>query len=56
LAAFRAEQPTGDAPGHLVAWLAPRQPVYAHRMRGRRLDIGDPESYRAAAAWLVADR
>lgn len=41
-----------DSLGHFVAWLAGREPVYAHAMRGSRLDVGDLESYRAAEAWL----
>lgn len=43
-------QPDADAPGALVAWLAPRLPVFRHVMAGRRHDIGHLESYRAARA------
>jgi glucose-1-phosphate thymidylyltransferase len=41
-----------DSPGHFVAWLAQQEPVFAHEMRGARLDVGDLEGYRAAEAWL----
>lgn len=43
-----------DSPGHFVAWLATREPVFAHRMRGARLDVGDLAGYRGAEAWLDA--
>ncbi len=43
-----------DSPGHFVAWLASQEPVFAHRMRGARLDLGDLAGYRAAEAWLEA--
>lgn len=33
-----------DAPGHFLAWLCPREPVFGWRPEaGRRLDIGNPE-------------
>ena len=41
-----------DAIGHFMAWLVERQPVYAHEMKGRRLDIGNMEHYRMAESWL----
>ncbi len=50
---FLDEQPDADAPGAWIGWLVEQQPVFAHEMRGRRLDIGDPESYRAAAVWIA---
>lgn len=53
---FLAEAPETDAPGHFIAWLAEHHPVYTHMMNGDRLDIGDPEGYRAAEAWLLARR
>jgi glucose-1-phosphate thymidylyltransferase len=53
LAEFLREAPEADAPGTLIAWLATREPVFAHEMRGRRLDVGDVESYRRAEAWLA---
>jgi glucose-1-phosphate thymidylyltransferase len=53
LEAFRARHPTADAPGHFLAYLVGRHPVYAHPMRGERLDLGDLETYRRAEAWLA---
>ncbi len=32
-----------DQPGRLVAWLYPREPVYAYRFAGPWFDIGNPE-------------
>ena len=32
--------------------LAERHPVFAHEMRGRRLDIGDSDGYENAEVWL----
>ncbi len=49
----RAELPEADAPGHLIAWLATRMPILTHRMQGKRLDLGDAESYAAAESWLT---
>lgn len=37
-----------DQPGHLVAWLYPRLPVYTWRVRGEWLDIGSPDTLREA--------
>lgn len=34
-----------DAPGSFAAWLSGRAPVHAWRMKGKRYDIGDRESY-----------
>ena len=34
-----------DAPGSFIAWLCNWSPVYAYEMPGRRLDIGNLESY-----------
>lgn len=36
-----------DAPGHLVAWLISRRPVYARVVEGGIYDIGTVESYKA---------
>jgi glucose-1-phosphate thymidylyltransferase len=49
-------RPDIDAPGGLVAWLAPRLVVEHHAMHGRRHDIGNVESYRAACALVEAER
>ncbi len=34
---------TPDAPGHFVEWLCQVEPVYAHRIQGSAVDIGNPE-------------
>lgn len=52
LGPFLAESRDADAPGSFLSWLAERRPLYAHEMKGRRLDVGDLASYRRAAAWL----
>jgi glucose-1-phosphate thymidylyltransferase len=44
--------PDTDAIGHFIAWLAEREPVYTHEMKGRRLDVGNIDSYRSAESWL----
>ena len=51
--ACRRAAPDADAPGHLIAWLAPRQTIRTHRMQGKRLDVGDAEHYAAASDWLA---
>lgn len=33
-----------DAPGHFVAWLYERTPVYVYNIDGQVIDIGNPES------------
>lgn len=53
---FLAEAPDTDAPGNFISWLAQNHPVFTHQMKGDRLDIGDPEGYRAAEEWLRARR
>ena len=37
-----------DAPGHFVEWLCRVEPVYAHRIRGTVIDIGNPETLEQA--------
>ena len=39
---------TGDSPGQIVEWLYTRIPVYAHKIDGTILDIGNPESLEQA--------
>lgn len=39
---------TTDAPGSFPEWLCTVEPVYAHRIDGTVLDIGNPESLRQA--------
>ncbi|MBO4897385.1 MAG: nucleotidyltransferase family protein [Clostridia bacterium] len=34
-----------DAPGHFIAWLCTKTPVFAYEMPGKRYDIGDIKSY-----------
>jgi glucose-1-phosphate thymidylyltransferase len=45
---------TGDADslGGLIGWLCTRTAIWAHRLDGARLDVGDKASYAAAAEWL----
>jgi glucose-1-phosphate thymidylyltransferase len=50
---FLDAHPEADPPGSFLAWLVEREPVFAHEMRGRRLDVGDVEGYRRAEAWLA---
>ncbi|MEM9555582.1 MAG: sugar phosphate nucleotidyltransferase [Acidobacteriota bacterium] len=38
----------GDEIGRFIAWVATRQPLWAHRMEGERLHVGDPTSFRHA--------
>lgn len=49
---FLRVAPHADPPGTFLAWLAEREPVFAHVMQGRRYDVGDPASYARAEAWL----
>lgn len=37
-----------DAPGHLMAWLCEREPVYAWRLPGKVWDIGTPKALEEA--------
>lgn len=50
---YLKESPNSDAPGNFIAWLSQQQAVYTHHMRGRRLDVGNIETYRNAEDWLV---
>ena len=43
---------TADAPGHLLEWLHRVEPVFAYRIEGSVLDIGNPESLAVARAEL----
>jgi glucose-1-phosphate thymidylyltransferase len=49
---YLTEAPDADAIGRFIAWLSERRPVFVHRMKGRRLDIGNIDNYRAAESWL----
>jgi glucose-1-phosphate thymidylyltransferase len=46
--AYLAEGGNADQPGHLVAWLYPRLPVYTWRVPGEWLDIGSHDTLREA--------
>lgn len=37
-----------DAPGHFLEWLCNQEPVYAHKIKGTVLDIGNHDSLAAA--------
>jgi glucose-1-phosphate thymidylyltransferase len=50
---FLRETTDADAPGTWISWLVQREPVFAHEMRGKRLDVGDVDSYRRAEEWLA---
>ncbi|MDZ7373321.1 MAG: nucleotidyltransferase family protein [candidate division KSB1 bacterium] len=52
VARYLEEGNSRDAPGHLIAWLCARRPVYAWRFEGEVLDIGHLESYRRACQML----
>jgi glucose-1-phosphate thymidylyltransferase len=43
VARYLAEGNPPDQPGRLIAWLYPREPVYAYRFPGLWFDIGNPE-------------
>jgi glucose-1-phosphate thymidylyltransferase len=40
---YLAEGNPPDQPGRLVAWLYPREPVYAYRLPGAWFDVGNPD-------------
>lgn len=50
LAAFRAESPDLDAPGHFLEWLSHRRALYATPVSGPYHDIGNHETLAAARA------
>jgi glucose-1-phosphate thymidylyltransferase len=43
-----------DAPGSFIAWLCARRVVHAWEMPGKRLDIGNLESYEEAKKTFAA--
>ena len=49
---YIADGGTPDAPGHFAEWLYTREPVYAHEIEGRVLDIGNRESLAEARAFF----
>ena len=48
LADYLAQEDERDAPGHFIAWLSRRQPVFADPIRGTLHDIGNRESLERA--------
>ena len=44
-----------DAPGHFLAWLHARTPVYGWAHEGPLLDVGNPESYADAQRRIAED-
>jgi glucose-1-phosphate thymidylyltransferase len=52
VADYLAEGNPPDQPGHLVAWLHTRRPVYAYRLEGDWFDVGDREQLLVADNWL----
>jgi glucose-1-phosphate thymidylyltransferase len=52
VANYLAEGNPPDQPGHLVAWLHSRRPVYAYRLEGDWFDVGDREQLLVADNWL----
>ncbi len=45
---FAARPDAGDSPGHFIEYLTDKEPVYALKVKGGRLDIGTIESYEEA--------
>ncbi|MGD0016129.1 MAG: nucleotidyltransferase family protein [Verrucomicrobiia bacterium] len=45
-----------DQPGHFIAWLYQRQPVYAHQIRGQWLDIGSFETLELARRLFAPEK
>ena len=48
LDSFLTTHENRDAPGHFIAYLCRKQPVYAFRLTASRLDIGSMDTYRQA--------
>ena len=48
LRTYLAEGNSPDAPGHFLAWLVPRAPLYAYAFAGAWIDIGNAEQLLAA--------
>lgn len=45
---YAAQPNAGDSPGYFMEYLVSKEPVYAVKVNGERLDIGTIESYEAA--------
>jgi NDP-sugar pyrophosphorylase family protein len=41
-----------DEPGRLIEWLHKVEPVYGYMLKGTVWDIGTPDSYRSAEAYV----
>ena len=54
--AYLAGGNSPDAPGHLVAWLCTRVPVYGYRIQGEWLDVGDKQQLLEADNRMRAKR
>jgi glucose-1-phosphate thymidylyltransferase len=50
---YIAQGHTLDAPGHFIQWLCQHEPVYAHKIEGAVIDIGNRESLAAARKTLA---
>ena len=53
--AYLADGGDPDAPGHFLAWLHSRMPVYGWAHEGPLLDVGNPESYADAQQRITED-
>lgn len=52
---YVAQSGSNDAPGHFISYLVAQEPVYAIRVKGKRLDIGSFESYEGANLILLRE-
>lgn len=50
---YAAQPNAGDSPGYFMEYLVNKEPVYAVKVKGERLDIGTIESYEAARKILT---
>jgi glucose-1-phosphate thymidylyltransferase len=52
---YAARPNAGDSPGYFIEYLVDKEPVYAVKVKGERLDIGTIESYEEANRILSRD-
>ncbi len=52
-AEYLADDNNPDAPGYFLEWLHTREPVHAYIFEGAWFDVGTPEGYLAANAYLL---
>jgi len=52
---YAARPDAGDSPGYFIEYLVGKEPVYAIKVNGSRLDIGTIESYEAARKILTSE-